>query len=201
MNSEVHPIVAALVLALTASAIAIWMWASGEAASIGGPAELRTDPAGHHYVQIQNSLIEHDADGNYIKTHDLTDLGVELFLGSYAFFSNGDILLRRGPDPRSFGDNLRAWQRKTNRKPTTPESPESGLYRCNLESKSCQRFGVGGFDTKAAFGVFIDWRTDDVFVSDTTRHVLRKFSASGDQIAGPVEGFKFPNQLLVYSDH
>lgn len=198
MNSDVHPFIVALVLVLTATAVATWMWASGEAASIGGPAELRSGPDGHHYVQIQNSLVEHDADGNYVETHDLNELGVELFLGSYAFFSNGDILLRLGPDPRSFGDNLRAYQRKTNLKTIEPETPDSGLYRCNLDKVVCDRFGSAGLDIKAAYGVFVDRRTDAVYIADTTRHVLRIYSAGGDELARPAGGFKFPNQLVMH---
>jgi hypothetical protein len=192
--------VVALVLALTALAVVVWMWASGEAAEIGGPAELKSDPAGHHYVQIQNALVEHDANGKYLETHNLEELGVELFLGSYAFFSNGDILLRRGPDPRSFGDNLRAYQRKTNVKTITPETPDSGFFRCSLDTAACTRFGSTGIDIKAAYGIFVDWRTDEVYIADTTRHVLRKYSADGTALAGPAAGFKFPNQLLMRND-
>jgi hypothetical protein len=200
MNSNVHPLVVALVLALTFVALAAWMWAGGEAASIGGPAELRTDREGHLYVQIQNQLIEHDADGEFLKTHDLSNSGVELFLGAFDFFANGDVLLRRGPDPRSFGDNLRAFQRKTNEQSLVPSAPESGLFRCDLDTTICTRFGQKGIDFKAAHSIFIDRQTDDVYISDTTRHVLRKYSANGVELAGPVTGFRFPNQLLVANE-
>ncbi len=200
MNSNVHPLVVALVLILTGIAIVTWMWGSGEAASIGGPAELKADGRGHSYVQIQNELVEHDANGQYLKTHDLRDMGVELFLGSFDFFSNGDILLRRGPDPRSVGDNIRAFQRKTNLESIEPDSPESGLFRCELQSKECTRFGVSGIDFKAAHGTFIDRTTDNVYISDTTRHVLRKFSDDGLALAEPVSGFRFPNQILILDD-
>jgi len=200
MNAKVHPLVVALVLLLTIVAIAIWTWGTGEAASIGGPAELRTDPDGHLYIQIQNQLVEHDANGVFLKTHDLTKLGVELFLGTYGFLSNGDILLRRGPDPRGFSDNFRAYLRKTNEQSLTPSTPESGLFRCNLDTATCTRFGVTGVDFKAAHGIFIDWQTDDVYISDTTRHGLRKYAADGTELAGPVTGFKFPNQLLLHNE-
>ncbi|MGI9237692.1 MAG: hypothetical protein ACR2QZ_09870 [Woeseiaceae bacterium] len=200
MNSNVHPLVAALVILVTVVAVGVWMWGSGEAARIGGPAELRTSPAGHLYVQVRNQLIEHDASGTYVKTHDLADLGVDLFLGSFAFFSNGDILLRRGPDPRSFIDNVRAFQRKTNQQSLEPITPGSGLYRCNLETRSCRLFGDSAIDFKAAHGIYIDWETDEVYVSDTTRHVLRKFSAGGDVLAEPVGRFRFPNQLLMFNE-
>jgi hypothetical protein len=200
VNSDVHPAIVALVLMLTAIAIALWIWGSDLATGIGGPAELRSDPRGHHFIQIQNYLVEHDADGDYVETHDLSAIDVELFLGTYAFFSNGDLLLRRGPDPRSFGDNVRAFQRRTNEQSIIPEKPDSGLFRCDLDVDSCERFGASGIDFKAAHGVFIDWRSDVVYITDTTRHLLRKYSADGIELRLPVGGFKFPNQLLMHDD-
>ena len=198
MNSNVHPVVAALVLILTGVAVGVWMWGSAAAGRLGGPAELNTGPDGHGYIQIQNHLVEHDEEGAYLRTHDLEAMDVELFLGGYAFFSNGDILLRRGPDPRSFFDNLRAYGRQTNQKSIVPEDPRSGLFRCNLDSFACERFGPEWIDFKAAYGVFIDWQTDEVYFSDTTRHLLRKYSSTGVELAQPVGGFEFPNQLMVF---
>ena len=198
MNTDVHPAVAALVLILTAVAVGVWMWGSGAAARLGGPAELNIGPDGHSYVQIQNYLVEHDEAGAYLRTHDLGAMDVEVFLGGYAFFSNGDILLRRGPDPRSFMDNLRAYGRETNRNTIVPEDLSSGLFRCNLDTSACERFGEAWIDFKAAYGVFIDWQTDEVYFSDTTRHLLRKYSATGVELAPPVSGFQFPNQLMLF---
>ena len=199
VNSDVHPAVVVLVLVLVAIAIAIWTWGTGMAASFGGPAELRTGPNAHHFVQIQNRLVEHDADGRYLKTHNLEDLGVDVMLGGFDFFANGDILLRRGPDPRSFLDKLRAFQRQTNHNAIAPESPDSGLFRCNLDTLACSRFGTSGIDFKAAYSVHID-PSDKVYFSDTTRHVLRKFASDGIELAGPAGTFRFPNQLLMHED-
>jgi len=198
MNSDVHPAVAAFVLIATVLAIALWTWGSGVAASYGGPAELATGLDGHHFVQIQNHLVEHDAEGKYLETHDLRKLDVELFLGGYAFFSDGDILLRRGEDPRTFLDNFRAYKRETNSNSIVPAHPGSGLSRCNLETLACEFFGASGIDFKAAYSVFIDWPTDEVYISDTTRHLLRKYSSEGVELASPVGGFKFPNQLRLH---
>ena len=89
MNSKVHPLLAVLVIFLTFVAIGVWMWGTGEAKNIGGPAGLRTDANGHLYVQVQNQLIEHDADGAFLEQHDLSSLGVERLLGAVAFFSDG----------------------------------------------------------------------------------------------------------------
>lgn len=198
MNSNIHPLVVVLVLVLTGIAVATWMWGAGQAATIDGPAQLKIDPKGHVYLQIQNELIEHDANGAYVSTHDLTNLGVEILLGSFDFFSNGDILLRRGPDPRSTRDNIRAYERQTNLNTIKPQTAGSGLFRCQLLSKECASFGATPIDFKAAFGIHIDRETDDVYISDTTRHVLRKYSSDGIALSEPVEGFKFPNQLLLH---
>ena len=198
MNSKVHPLVVVLVILLAVFAIGIWTWGAGEAKAIGGPAGLRTDPDGHLYIQIQNQLLEHDSAGVFVARHDLAELGIEHLLGGIAFFSNGDVLLRRGPDPRSLSDNLRAYQRRTNEQSLVPETPDAGLYRCDLGTADCVRFGSGGIDFKAAHSVYIDWRKDEVYISDTTRHRLRKYSADGSILAAPVDGFKFPNQLLMH---
>lgn len=197
MNSKVHPLVAALVVALAIAAIAIWMWGSGMASALGGPAAMVTGPDGHHFIQIQNYLIEHDEEGGYLRTHELRDLGVELFLGGFGVFSNGDVLMRRGPDPRSVMDNLRAFRRATNRDSTEPQTDVSGLFRCNLETSTCVRFGKVGVDFKATFSVYVDRVTDEVYIGDTTRHLLRKYAADGQEIAPPVGGFRFPNHLQV----
>ena len=198
MNSKVHPLVVVLVTLLAVFAIGVWTWGTGEAKAIGGPAGLRTDPDGHLYIQIQNQLLEHDAAGVFVERHDLAELGVEHLLGDVAFFSNGDVFLRRGPDPRSLSDNLRAYQRRTNDQSLVPETPDAGLYRCALVTADCVRFGLEGVDFKAAHSVYIDWRKDEVYISDTTRHRLRKYSADGSMLAPPVDGFRFPNQLLMH---
>jgi hypothetical protein len=177
MNSEVHPVVARLVLITTVMAIALWAWASGVAAGFGGPAAMNTGRDGHHFIEIQSYLVEHDEDDAYLGTHDLDEIGVELVLGGYAVFSNGDILVRRGGDPRSFLDNLRAYKREKNLNSIVPDEPGSGLYRCNLGTFDCTRFGV-----------FIDWQADEVYVSDTTRHLVRKYSSDGREQAPPVGG-------------
>ncbi len=198
MNSKVHPLVVVLVILLTIVAIAVWIWGTGEAKKIGGPAELRTNPDGHLFIQIQNQLLEHNADGVFLDQHDLAELGAETILGTIAFFSDGDILLRRGPDPRTLSDNIRAYQRRTNERSLIPQSPDTGLYRCDLETTACEAFGSEGIDFKAAYSIFVDWRTDEVYIADTTRHLLRKYSADGEALTEPVAGFKFPNQLLIH---
>ena len=197
MDSNVHPVVAFLIVALAMFAIGVWTWGTGEAKRIGGPSALVLDPSGHLYIQMQNQLIEHDENGVFVARHDLGELGVEQVFGGLAFFSNGDILLRRGSDNRSFWDNLRAYFRQENRNSLVPDVPDTGLYRCNLRSVSCQQFGPEPIDFKAAFGVYIDQDTDTVYISDTTRHLLRKYASNGEAHGKPVGGVKFPNELML----
>ena len=197
METKIHPLVAALVIVLLILAIGVWTWGTGKSKEIGGPAELLTDPSGHLYVQVQNLLLEHDSSGAFIARHDLNQLGVELVLGAPAFFSNGDLLIRRGTDDRSLRDNLRAFARHKNDRSLRPDAPGNGMFRCKLRTAECTQFGPTAFDFKAAHGVYIDTDDDTVYISDTTRHLLRKYSASGEALGDVVSGFKFPNQLLM----
>lgn len=198
MNAKVHPLVAVLVIVATFVALGVWAWGGGQAREIGGPAELLESPSGHLYVQMQNFLLEHDANGQFVKRHKLSELGVERVLGAIGFFRNGDILLRVGPDERTFFDNVRAYLRHRNEKPVQSDSTHSGLHRCTLETGECRPFGTGRIDFNAAFSVFIDPAGNEVYVSDTTRHALRKYSAAGEHLADSEGGYKFPNQLVLH---
>jgi hypothetical protein len=200
LDMKIHPAIVGLVVALSVIAIATKLWAEGEALEYGGPSQLLNDARGHVYIQIQDQLLEHDANGEFMRRHDLGELGVDTTIGAVAFFSNGDILLRRGKDRRSFGTKYAAYQRRANQSDLVPDSPGAGLARCDLESLDCREFAAPPVDFKSTIGIFIDWQTDEVFISDTSRHTLRKYSADGTALAEAVRGFEFPNQLLIAHD-
>ncbi len=200
MDSKVHPLVAALVIAVAVVAIGLWVWGSGEAKKIGGPGQLIVTPSGHLYVQMQDTLLEHDEDGKFVARHELADIGAGGFPGGIGVFSNGDLLLRRGDDARSLLDDLRAYQRRTNEDSLDPESADAGLYRCSLERRQCETFGTTPIDFKATYHVAVDRQTDAVYVADTTRHLLRKFAADGEPLAAPAGRFRFPNRLRLIDD-
>lgn len=197
LDMKIHPAIVGLVISLSVIATGTKFWAGGEALEYGGPSQLLDDARGHVYVQIQNQLLEHSADGKFLRRHDLGELGVERTIGAIAFFSNGDILLRRGKDARSLGNKIAAYQRRENKSDLVPDSTGAGLARCQLETRECREFAAPPIDFKSTIGIFIDWQNDDVFISDTSRHTLRKYSANGEALAEPVRGFKFPNQLLL----
>ena len=197
---KIHPAIVIVVVSLTAIAIATKFWAGGEALKYGGPSQLLSDPQGRVYIQIQNKLLEHTSEGEFVRRHDLGELGIDPLIGAAAFFSNGDILLRRGEDRRSFWDGIAAFQRRENKNDLEPESPGAGLARCNLQTKECTSFANPPVDFKSTIGVTIDTRSDEVYISDTTRHRLRKYSGDGAALGEPMHGFKFPNQLLLHGE-
>ena len=198
MDKNIHPVAATFVVIIAVLGVGGWFWATGEARTFGGPAGLATAPNGHLYIQINNQLLEHDNTGAFVARHDLADIGVDLFLGGFDFFSNGDLLLRRGPDTRSFLDNVRAFQRLANNQSISPDETDTGLYRCSLDTGHCESFASPPIDFKAAFSVFIDRASDDVYISDSSRHTIRKYSQDGEELAPPVDDFRFPNQLLIH---
>jgi hypothetical protein len=200
MNARVHPAIAALVIALAFAVLGLWVWAGGKAAAMGGPAQLIVSPSGGLFIQVNNVLLEHDAEGAFLRQHDLAALGVSSLISGIAFFANGDLLLRRGGDPRSLRDKLRAYRRNTNEADLAPLRGGDGLYRCALSSGHCEQFGAEPLDPKAAFSLFIDTRHDDVYLADTSRHVLRKYPAIGAPEISPTGSFAFPNQLTLIDD-
>ncbi|MDH3613994.1 MAG: hypothetical protein OEU90_09815 [Gammaproteobacteria bacterium] len=197
---KIHPAIVIVVAALTAVAIATRFWADGEALKYGGPSQLLSDPHGRVYIQIQNQLLEHTAEGEFVRRHDLGELGIEALIGAAAFFSNGDILLRRGEDRRSLWNGIAAYQRRENTSDLEPESPGAGLARCNLQTRQCTSFADPPVDFKSTIGVTINTCTDEVYISDTTRHTLRKYAANGVELGEPMRDFKFPNQLLLHDE-
>jgi hypothetical protein len=200
LDMKIHPAIVGLVIALAVIAVAAKLWADGEALEYSGPSQLIHDARGHVYVQIQNQLLEHNGNGDFLRRHDLGELGVDTTIGAIAFFSNGDILLRRGKDRRSFGDKFAAYQRRENQSDLVPDSADAGLARCSLETRQCREFASPPVDFKSTIGIFVDWQNDDVFISDTSRHMLRKYSTDGIALAEPARGFKFPNRLLLADD-
>lgn len=200
MDKNVHPAVAAMVILATLACIALWAWGRGEAAQFGGPAALIKTPGGNFYIQVNAVLLEHDAQGEFVARHDLRELGVDHLLGEVGVFSNGDLLLRRGADNRSLVSKLFAFNRSPNRSSLKPETPDSGLHRCALVSKQCSVFGVEPIDFKETYSVAIDWETDNVYISDTTRHLLRKYSSKGLALAPAAHGFYFPNEIQLVGD-
>lgn len=198
LNAKVHPALATAVLALAAVAIAVKIWGDGRALDVGGPAQMLRAPSGQVYIQVGNRLLQHDPQGGFVRPIDLAELGVSQVIGGFAFFPDGDLLLRRGSDPRGLLDNLRAYGRLRNRHSIFDAEPGSGLARCDLQELQCAVFGTPPIDFRSTFHAYIEPQGDTVWFSDTPRHTLRRFSADGEQLAAVEPDIRFPNQLLVH---
>lgn len=197
LNAKLHPALATAVLVLAAVAIAVKIWGDGRALDVGGPAQMLRAPSGQLYVQVGSRLLQHDSQGGFVQEIDLADLGVTRVIGGFAFYPNGDLLLRRGSDPRSLLDNLRAYGRMKNRRSIFEAEAGSGLARCNLQQLQCVPFGTAPIDFRSTFHAYIEPQGGTVWFSDTPRHTLRRFSSDGEQLASLETGVRFPNQLLV----
>lgn len=198
LNAKVQPAIATVVIVLAVFAIMIKVWGDGRALAIGGPAQLLRAPSGHIYLQIQNQLLQHAPHGGFERRIDLAELGVEKIIGGIAFLPDGDMLIRRGRDPRSLLDNMRAYGRLQSKRSILSPDPASGLARCDLDTMTCTPFGVPAIDFRATFHAYVDPLTGTIYVSDTSRHTLRSFSADGSELSGTATGMKFPNQLLLH---
>ena len=198
LNAKVHPALATAVLALAAVAIAVKIWGDGRALDVGGPAQMLRAPSGQVYIQVGNRLLRHDPQGGFVRPIDLAELGVSQVIGGFAFLPDGDLLLRRGSDPRGLLDNLRAYGRLRNRHSIFDTEPGSGLARCDLQELQCAVFGTPPIDFRSTFHAYIEPQGDTVWFSDTPRHTLRRFSADGEQLASVEPDIRFPNQLLVH---
>lgn len=200
MDKNVNPWVATIILGVFGALIVVAFWANGEAAGIDEPSHMHRDPSGNLYILVHNLLLQHAAEGEFTRTHDLSELGVESMVGDFAFFSNGDVLIRRGKyDPGM----LRGWaifMRQANTRAAVTESEQEGMFRCNLESATCVRFGHDALDFNETFHAYIDWRNDDVYIADTSRHVVRKFDHTGAPRGGKHDGLWFPNDVELFDD-
>jgi hypothetical protein len=198
LHVKVHPVIATVVFAAAVIAIVVKAWGDGRALAVGGPAQLLRAPSGDIYIQVQNTLLQHSADGVFKRRIDLAELGVNRLIGGIALFPNGDILVRRGDDPRSLYDKLRAYARLASTRTILSKRPGEGLARCNLERMQCTPFATPAIDFKATFHAVVDARGTSVYVSDTSRHTLRKYSSAGHELSSVARGVRFPNQLLLH---
>lgn len=197
MNNNISIPTAVLLFTLFGGLLGLKFWFDDLALDFRGPDHLHTDAAHNLYIQIGNQLLKHDAAGSFLKRYDLIDFGIANSYGDFAFFNNGDILIRRGINDLSLLEKVKRYRRMTNKTTLAAPDEDSGLFRCNLESKKCVRFGDGSIDFNRTFHLFIDPQTENVYIADSSRHTLRLFDVNGVQIAIKGTGFLFPNQLSL----
>ena len=159
-----------------------------------GPSLLRLDQQGDLYVVFNEKLFRLSPDGTHAKTYDLPDLGVAELIGGFAFFSDGDVLLRTGDSSPNWYEQILIQLRM--RQPTHQTgTPGDRLARCNLETLAC--LPLEGFEQtfKRTFRIDID-ANDNIFIADTGREALYWLDANGYRLSQVGSGFRLPNQLV-----
>ncbi len=199
MRRELSPVTSVLLLLLFGAML--WTIFSLRSAAVELPAltHMHTSPDGGLYILLGTDLFEHDASGRPVRRIDLREIGVRDVIGDFAFFSNGDLLLRIGADERSVSDKVRQYFRRDNLVPTQLETARGGLFRCDLATMDCVPFGKDRLNLDQSFFLDIDWDTNRVFVADSSRHRLLLFSSTGDLLAETKQGLKYPNQVIYRS--
>ncbi len=158
---------------------------------------MRVNSAGELYIGIGHQLYRFGAAQEFIAEYNLSKIGIEQIGGDIAFFTNGDMLIYRPVSKPSVLQNIATYLRLTNDRPLEVAVGDGGLMRCQLGGLQCQRFSEAALDLGRAFSLYFDEKTDEVYLSDTSRHTVRKFNSEGQQLASRSDGFRFPNRLLL----
>jgi hypothetical protein len=195
MNQEVKPLTA--IIALAIFGLLLWgkFWAHGASVSVNTFTTMHRHPNGTAYIRLGNQLFGFNGETQSTGQIDLPRLGVDNdSVSDFAFFSNGDLLIRRHVAEQDFIFNLQRFFRYKNLHSKSSTNQQDGLFRCNTSSFECQPFSNPPINLNDAFALAVDLNTDRVFIADTSRHTLRLFSNTGEELDSK-EGFFFPNQI------
>jgi hypothetical protein len=179
------------------------IWASARAASIVGPATIREAENGTIYIMSNNTLYLHDREGNLIDKIPMSKFGIDLVIGDFWTYRNGDILLRR---PVSQGLTIfgeaEMFARTGAGEKDRLGTGESILQKCSIRTFQCTIFGSGGevFDKITAFRIFVDEEKGITFLSDTVGHRLLILDDRGTIIKKSSAPFQFPNMIVLQDD-
>jgi hypothetical protein len=200
MNQEIKPLTALLIIAAFIAILAGKFWANGEQKSVRGFSYMQHHPNGDAYIMLDHQLFGFNDQGQFTNNIDLSRFGVDKsIVTDFAFFSNGDILLRKSIVQRNFVYNLQRYFRYTSQEPVFGENKDIGLLRCHPENFSCTPFTQTALNLNDSFALSIDQQTNRVFLSESSHHTIYMFSEKGELLSS-ADDFKFPNQL-IYQDH
>lgn len=190
MNQEVKPLTA--IIALAIFGLLLWgkFWAHDASVSVNTFTTMHRHPNGTAYIRLGNQLFGFNGETQSTGQIDLPRLGVDndSTVSDFAFFNNGDLLIRRHVAEQDFIFNLQRFFRLKNLQSKSSTNQQDGLFRCNTSSFECQPFSNPPINLNDAFALAVDLNTDRVFIADTSRHTLRLFSNTGEELDSK-EGF------------
>ena len=197
MDKSVNPVIALLVILVFGGLITLNIHFSNQLAKTDQLTLMTKHPDGDVVIQVGKSLYKVNPQ-TLDETHiQLQELGISDTLGGFAFFSNGDLLIRADNNQTVERSETDVYTRTENFDYTTAENHY--LARCNLATQQCSQFSSQLPAFTRTFRLFIDWQTDEVYLADTSRHRIIKLNSTGETLAIK-EGFKFPNQLKLIGD-
>ncbi len=175
-------------------------WASTNSVSVKVFSYMHPHPDGSIYLKLNNQLYGFNQKGQHQKTIDLATMQVDKNnLTDFAFFSNGDLLIRQHAKENNFIENLRRYFRYTNQTDKISLITQDGLFRCSTTTSECTSFTHHSLNLHGTLGLTIDWSSDRVIVADTNRHSVYLFSENGEELDS-LGKFQFPNQVRVVNN-
>lgn len=142
MNQNIKPLTATFIILIGVSLISLIFWLRGESLNVGGADQIKFDPEGNVIVHVAGKLVKLSPDLELLKEYELAELGVYDLVGDFDFFSDGDILIRRGKYQPGLLESVSRYFRKADTKLPIAERENEGLFRCKLDLKQCSAFGA-----------------------------------------------------------
>ena len=201
MDQHLKPTTVLLILLFFGALLGAKFWAGQQALMVPHLGRMHPHPDGRIFVQLGVELYAFDSEDGPGERFDLNEIGIAEMVGDFAFFNNGDLLIRKGPYDPGLLENLRRFFRLSNRQPEIADGDEVGLFRCRLETAQCEPFGPRMLNLNSAFHLTLDPATQWVFLADTSRHRLLLFAPDGEELDRFAQGLKFPNQILFRDGH
>jgi hypothetical protein len=193
---DIRPSTAIIIIVFFVLLLGARFWAYGQSVSIAGFSYLHTHPDGDTVALLNGALYRFNESDALVSRTDLVPLGVPRGqVSDFAWFSNGDMLIRQGRRDDGLMANLERFQRKTNLSPEDAANTQALLVRCTGEPPQCSPFATQPLNLNDVFALDIDQDTDRVFIADTSRHKVYLYSSDGHEIDRIDSGLKFPNQL------
>lgn len=150
-------------------------------------------------VNFGQTLVWLNAYGEEQAAVNFSDLGIQAE-GDFEFFANGDLLVYHRATKPSLWKNIKRYHRVKEHAVEKPVASD-GFYRCQLDIRRCQRFGVSLPAINGSFRLAVDTRDDSVYLAHTAAFKLYKIGSTGGILAeSDSTNFKFPNQLWFAND-
>lgn len=200
MDKNINPFFAALIIVAFLIPIAVRFWAGGEWANARvGFFYLEQDALGQLSLQVDHLLVTQAIPGTDQSSLDLSTLGTRELAGNVAYLANNDFLLRAGDASYGLKTYLSLGEARSRsgerlRQTVVRDNDDvAPLLRCSKTKNQCQP--VTHITVPWRYRLYVDNKTQHIYVTDATSHKIRAFDASGTLLATRKEGLKFPKRI------